>query len=137
MCIFQVNSSSAVLNYQPPISHHHGRRPLNVGLVEFSYLDRRRLNPREFPLCSRSGGGDGNRSSVSSEGFCENDTDIPDISESQVVLRQGCAQLNNCGDTDSQVIILLFRTQAYHFMGINIIAFLMIYFTKLHYNTLF
>ncbi|EGI60930.1 Zinc finger SWIM domain-containing protein [Acromyrmex echinatior] len=97
----QVNSSSAVLNYQPPMSHHHGRRSLNVGLVEFSYLDRRRLNPREFPLCSRGGGGDGNRSSVSSEGFCENDTDIPDISESQV-LRQGCAQLNNCGDTDSQ-----------------------------------
>ncbi|XP_020294167.1 zinc finger SWIM domain-containing protein 8 [Pseudomyrmex gracilis] len=101
----QVNSSSAVLNYQPPlVSHHHGRRTssLNVGLIEFSYLDRRRLNPREFPMCSRSNGGDGNRSSVSSEGFCENDTDIPDISESQVVLRQGCAQLNNCGDTDSQ-----------------------------------
>jgi len=97
----QVNSSSAVLNYHPPISHHHhhSRRPLNI---EFSYLDRRRLNPREFhSMCSRSG--DGNRSSVSSEGFCENDTDIPDISESQVVLRQGCAQLNNCGDTDSQV----------------------------------
>ncbi|KMQ94255.1 zinc finger swim domain-containing protein [Lasius niger] len=79
----QINSSSAVLNYQPPISHHHGRRPLHVSLVEYGYLDRRRLNPREFPMCSRSGGGDGNRSSVSSEGFCENDTDIPDISESQ------------------------------------------------------
>ncbi|XP_032671069.1 zinc finger SWIM domain-containing protein 8 isoform X2 [Odontomachus brunneus] len=101
----QVNSSSAVLNYQPPISHHHSRRPLNVGLVEFSYLDRRRLNPREFSMCSRNagGGGDGNRSSVSSEGFCENDTDIPDITETQVVLvSQGCAQLTNCGDTDSQ-----------------------------------
>lgn len=80
-----------------------------MGLVEFSYMDRRRLNPREFSTCSR-GGGDGNRSSVSSEGFCENDTDIPDISESQVVLvKRGSAQLN-CGDTDSQVIIILFVT---------------------------
>lgn len=58
-------------------------------------------------MCSRNagGGGDGNRSSVSSEGFCENDTDIPDLAETQVVLvSQDCAQLNNCGDTDSQVI---------------------------------
>lgn len=102
----QVNSSAAVLNCQPPVSsHHHGRRPLSLGLVEFSYTDRRRLNSREFPgLCSRSGGGDGNRSSVSSEGFCENETDMPDIPEPQVVLvRRGYAQLNNCGDTDSQV----------------------------------
>ncbi|XP_076629191.1 zinc finger SWIM domain-containing dorado, partial [Colletes latitarsis] len=100
----QVNSSAAVLNCQPPVSHHHGRRPLSLGLVEFSYMDRKRLNPREFPgLCSRSGGGDGNRSSVSSEGFCENETDMPDIPEPQVVLvRRSCAQLNNCGDTDSQ-----------------------------------
>ncbi|KOC70003.1 Zinc finger SWIM domain-containing protein KIAA0913, partial [Habropoda laboriosa] len=101
----QVNSSAAVLNCQPPVSHHHGRRlGLNQGLVEFSYMDRRRLNPRECSgLCSRSGGGDGNRSSVSSEGFCENETDIPDISEPQVVLvRRSCAQLNNCRDTDSQ-----------------------------------
>ncbi|XP_024943377.1 zinc finger SWIM domain-containing protein 8 isoform X1 [Cephus cinctus] len=99
----QVNSSPAVLNCQPPTSHHHGRRPLSLGLVEFSYMDRRRLNPREFPgLCSRNGG-DGNRSSVSSEGFCENDVDMPDIPEPQVVLvRRGCGQLNNCGDTDSQ-----------------------------------
>jgi len=109
------------------MSHHHGRRSLNVGLVEFSYLDRRRLNPREFPLCSRSGGGDGNRSSVSSEGFCENDTDIPDISESQIVLRQGCAQLNNCGDTDSQVIISSFALEF-------ITLVLVLYFLKLYYD---
>nr|XP_031845470.1 zinc finger SWIM domain-containing protein 8 isoform X2 [Nomia melanderi] len=94
----QVNSSAAVLNCQPPVSHHHGRR------MEFSYMDRKRLNPRNFTsLCLRNGGGDGNRSSVSSEGFCENETDIPDISEPQVVLvRRCCAHLNNCGDTDSQ-----------------------------------
>ncbi|XP_068989198.1 zinc finger SWIM domain-containing protein 8 homolog isoform X2 [Neodiprion pinetum] len=99
----QVNSSPAVLNCQPPTSHHHGRRPLSLGLVEFSYMDRRRLNPREFPgLCSRNAG-DGNRSSVSSEGFCENYTDMPETPEPQAVLvRRGCAQLNNCGDTDSQ-----------------------------------
>lgn len=67
-------------------------------------MDRRRLNPREFPgLCSRNAG-DGNRSSVSSEGFCENYTDMPDTPEPQAVLvRRGCGQLNNCGDTDSQV----------------------------------
>ncbi|XP_043499064.1 zinc finger SWIM domain-containing protein 8 homolog isoform X7 [Polistes fuscatus] len=99
----QVNSSSAVLNCQPPISHHHSRRPLSLGLVEFSYTDRRRLNPREFPgLCSRGSGGDGNRSSVSSEGFCENDTDMADISEPRLLRRRGCTRLNNCGDTDSQ-----------------------------------
>lgn len=122
----QVNSSSAVLNYQPPISHHHSRRPLHVGLVEFSYLDRRRLNPREFSMCSRSagGGGDGNRSSVSSEGFCENDTDIPDITETQVVLvSQGCAQLNNCGDTDSQVIYFSHVVNSSFVMNVNVVAY--------------
>ncbi|XP_015439816.1 PREDICTED: zinc finger SWIM domain-containing protein 8 [Dufourea novaeangliae] len=101
----QVNSSAAVLNCQPPVlSHHHGRRTLNLGLVEFSYLDRRRLNAGDFAgLFRRSGGRDGNRSSVSSEGFCENETDMADITEPQVVLvRRCCVQLNNCGDTDSQ-----------------------------------
>ncbi|XP_023288160.1 zinc finger SWIM domain-containing protein 8 isoform X2 [Orussus abietinus] len=99
----QVNSSPAVLNCQPPTSHHHGRRPLSLGLAEFSYMDRRRLNRREFPgLCARSGG-DGNRSSISSEGFCENDVDMPDIPEPQMLLvRRVCGQLSNCGDTDSQ-----------------------------------
>lgn len=104
---FQVNSSSAVLNCQPPASHNH-RRPLSLGLVEFSYMDRRRLNPREFPgLCSRNAGGggcDGNRSSDSSEGFCENDADMPDIPQPSVSqYSRGCNQMNGCGDTDSQV----------------------------------
>lgn len=86
-------------------------------------------------MCSRSGGGDGNRSSVSSEGFCENDTDIPDISESQVVLRQGCAQLNNCGDTDSQVIIILsFSIQIYFI--VTLLSSLFRYFFQ-KYNALF
>lgn len=108
----QVNSSAAVLNCQPPNSHHHSRRPHTMGLVEFSYMDRKRLNSREFTgFCSRNtgsnGGNDGNRSSVSSEGFCENDGDIPNLPPfplpSQVVLvRRGYGELNNCGDTDSQ-----------------------------------
>ncbi|XP_032453263.1 zinc finger SWIM domain-containing protein 8 isoform X6 [Nasonia vitripennis] len=102
----QVNSSSAVLNCQPPTSHHHSRRHPSLGLVEFSFMDRRRLNPRDFPgLCSRAGGGgnDGNRSSDSSEGFCENDGDIADMPELPVVLvRRGINQMNNCCDTDSQ-----------------------------------
>ncbi|XP_011500234.1 PREDICTED: zinc finger SWIM domain-containing protein 8 [Ceratosolen solmsi marchali] len=103
----QVNSSSAVLNCQPPSSHHHSRR--QACLVEFSYMDRRRLNHRYFPgLCSRAGGagaggGDGNRSSDSSEGFCENDGDIADMPELPVVqFRRGLSQMNNCCDTDSQ-----------------------------------
>jgi len=87
-------------------------------------------------MCSRSGGGDGNRSSVSSEGFCENDTDIPDISESQVVLRQGCAQLNNCGDTDSQVIIILSFPIQIYFIVILLSSFLFRYFFQNH-NALF
>lgn len=109
----QVNSSAAVLNCQTLNSHHHTRRPHNIGLIEFSFMDRKRLNSREFPgFCSRNNGGnnggnDGNRSSVSSEGFCENDGDIPNLPPfplpSQVVLvRRGYGELNNCGDTDSQ-----------------------------------
>ena len=100
-----MNSSSAVLNCQPPTMHHHSRRHCH-GMVEFSYMDRRRLNHRDFPgLCSRAnaGGGDGNRSSDSSEGFCENDGDIADMAEMPVlVVRRGFEQPNNCCDTDSQ-----------------------------------
>lgn len=69
-------------------------------------MDKRRLNPREFPgLCSRSAIADGNRSSVSSEGFCENETDMVDIPESQgpLPIRRECDQVNNGRDTDSQV----------------------------------
>ncbi|XP_076654799.1 zinc finger SWIM domain-containing dorado isoform X1 [Halictus rubicundus] len=102
----QVNSSAAVLNCQPPMSHHYGRRTLDPDLGE--YLGRKRITTRDLlGLCERGGGGggggDGNRSSVSSEGFCENETDIPDTFEPQVILvRRRCAHLNNCGDTDSQ-----------------------------------
>lgn len=68
-------------------------------------------------MSSRNGGGDGNRSSVSSEGFCENETDMPDIPEPQVVLvRRSCAQLNNCGDTDSQVRLDSSFIFPYHLM---------------------
>ncbi|XP_014298528.2 zinc finger SWIM domain-containing protein 8 homolog [Microplitis demolitor] len=109
----QVNSSAAVLNCQPPNSHHHSRRSHCVGLVDFSYMDRKRLNSRDFPgFCSRNNAGnnagnDGNRSSVSSEGFCENDADISNIPSfplsSQVdLVRREYGELNNCGDTDSQ-----------------------------------
>lgn len=138
-----MNSSSAVLNCQPPISHHHhGRRPHHPGLVEFSYMDRRRLNPREFPgLCSRSslgncippsnggcgpgnggvnadriGGGanDGNRSSISSEGFCENDTDMPDIP--QAVLERRERIVNMTGDIELQVI-KIFTTDSFGYLN--------------------
>ncbi|XP_011305691.1 zinc finger SWIM domain-containing protein 8 isoform X1 [Fopius arisanus] len=111
----QVNSSAAVLNCQVPNSHHHSRRP-HMGLVEFSYMERKCLNNREFPgFCSRnpnnapgpssganntSGGGDGNRSSVSSEGFCENDGDMFPLPPPVVLVRRGYGELN--GDTDSQ-----------------------------------
>lgn len=73
-------------------------------------MDKKRLNSREFPgFCQRrGGGGDGNRSSVSSEGFCENDADManlpPFLGPPQVVLvRHGYGEFANCGDTDSQV----------------------------------
>ncbi|XP_034935813.1 zinc finger SWIM domain-containing protein 8 isoform X2 [Chelonus insularis] len=106
----QVNSSAAVLNCNPPNSHHHNRRPHNMGLVEFSYMDRKRLNSREFSgFCSRNTanntGNDGNRSSVSSEGFCENDGDLPNLPSfplpSQVVLVQReYSEMHNCGSGD-------------------------------------
>ncbi|XP_063237726.1 zinc finger SWIM domain-containing protein 8 homolog isoform X2 [Bacillus rossius redtenbacheri] len=103
-----VNSSQAVLNCEPPMlhhdhhhhhHHHHPRhhhhkphhhapkRQMRINnFVEFSYMDCRHLGG-QFPLCPVPIGGlpgavrardDGNRSSVSSEGFCENDAD-PDI----------------------------------------------------------
>ena len=74
-------------------------------------MDRRRLNHRDFPgLCPRPVGGDGNRSSDSSEGFCENDGDIVDMPELPVVLvRRGMERgINNICDTDSQVLFLIF-----------------------------
>ncbi|KAJ8869333.1 hypothetical protein PR048_030908 [Dryococelus australis] len=96
-----VNSSQAVLNCEPPFHHHeharhtrHHHKPhhhapkrqmMINSFVEFSYMDCRHLG-NHFPLVPMPIGGlpevmrsrDGNRSSVSSEGFCENDAD-PDI----------------------------------------------------------
>lgn len=67
-------------------------------------MDRRRLNHRDFPgLMPRNVNGDGNRSSDSSEGFCENDGDIADMPDVPVVLRRRSrGQMNNVCDTDSQ-----------------------------------
>lgn len=83
------------------------------GLVEFSYTDRCLLSHHDFPtlcpvpLASSSsarqrdaphGGGGGNRSSVSSEGFCENETDA-DL----VMGAVGRAMGRTARDSDSQV----------------------------------
>nr|CAD7575084.1 unnamed protein product [Timema californicum] len=119
-----VNSSQAVLNCdQPPhhlshglryyFSHHkHGgfhnaKRPPRIGgFVEFSYTDRRQLN-HHFQLSPVPIGGmqevalrnrDGNRSSVSSEGFCENDADVDILNETLMV----SSLRVDAGDTDSQ-----------------------------------
>ena len=84
-------------------------------------MDRKRLNTRDFPnFCARGGGGDGNRSSVSSEGFCENDADMANLptflGQPRVVLgRYG--EFANCGDTDSQVCSI------YLTITLNIIKF--------------
>uniref|UniRef100_A0ABD2X903 SWIM-type domain-containing protein n=1 Tax=Trichogramma kaykai TaxID=54128 RepID=A0ABD2X903_9HYME len=111
----QVNSSSAVLNCQPPTTHHHSRRYQCLGLSEYATYVERRRHPSFPGLCPRGptsgvgpgssnaggGGGDCNRSSDSSEGFCENDGDIADVSELPAgLVRRGIGRI--CCDTDSQ-----------------------------------
>ncbi|CAH1101597.1 unnamed protein product [Psylliodes chrysocephalus] len=92
--VTQVNSSNAVLNCEHPHihathshhhhhHHHHHHAPFRV--TRYEYVNVISMNPMEFPphphpqLNER----DGNRSSVSSEGFCEVDDDMNILQESR------------------------------------------------------
>ncbi|EEZ97539.2 zinc finger SWIM domain-containing protein 8 homolog [Tribolium castaneum] len=65
--ITQVNSSKALLNCH---HHHHHYHHHHSRVTRFDFVSVMSLNPAEYPPGRPR---DGNRSSVSSEGFCEND----------------------------------------------------------------
>ncbi|XP_044262836.1 zinc finger SWIM domain-containing protein 8 homolog [Tribolium madens] len=69
--ITQVNSSKAVLNCH---HHHHHYHHHHSRVTRFDFVSVMSLNPAEYPPHAPLPR-DGNRSSVSSEGFCENDDD--------------------------------------------------------------
>lgn len=89
--VTQINSSKAVLNCEHPhasshlhLHHHHHHHHHHSRVHRFDYVDVMSLHPIEFhhhhhhhQLSAR----DGNRSSVSSEGFCENDDDMNVLGE--------------------------------------------------------
>lgn len=77
----QVTSSKSVINN---FHHHHHHCHHHRVTTRFDYGRLMNLNPVEFPTHPQLASRDGNRSSVSSEGFCENDDD------------------NRGGDSDSQ-----------------------------------
>ena len=90
-------------------SNHHasgiGKRPARISeLVEFSYthhdLSLSPITLSGVPNLNNSRDRDGNRSSVSSEGFCENDADTDILNESGVLI--GPTMQVSSGDTDSQ-----------------------------------
>ena len=81
------------------------KRPTRISeLVEFSYshhdLSLSPITLSGVPDLNSSRDRDGNRSSVSSEGFCENDGDADMLNESGVLM--GPALQVSGGDTDSQ-----------------------------------
>lgn len=81
------------------------KRPARISeLVEFSYTHHDlSLSPIALsgvPNLNNSRDRDGNRSSVSSEGFCENDADTDILNESGVLI--GPTMRVSSGDTDSQ-----------------------------------
>lgn len=81
------------------------KRPARISeLVEFSYthhdLSLSPITLSGVPDLNNSRDRDGNRSSVSSEGFCENDADTDILNESGVLM--GPTLQVSSGDTDSQ-----------------------------------
>lgn len=94
--VTQVNSSKAVLNCEHPHSsglhtnhhhHHHGNHhlPMHITRVpSYDYVSTI-LEYRNAHACRLSR--DGNRSSVSSEGFCENDDDIKFLRKGHGIVR--------------------------------------------------
>jgi hypothetical protein len=81
------------------------KRPARISeLVEFSYthhdLSLSPITLSGVPDLNSSRDRDGNRSSVSSEGFCENDADTDILNESGVLM--GPTLQVSSGDTDSQ-----------------------------------
>lgn len=105
--VTQVNSSKAVLNCEHPVasspmhSHHHHHHHHHHHSTRFDYVDVMSLHPLEFsghhPLSAR----DGNRSSVSSEGFCENDDDMNMLHDHRNILRSVDSDYQEGGGSDT------------------------------------
>lgn len=105
--VTQVNSSQAVLNCEHPSTHHHthhhhhyhhhhGPAASRMNFAEFVRLNMQSSFPANSSL---NGVRDGNRSSVSSEGFCESDDDSNLLAARIPRLN---ATINRLVDSDSQ-----------------------------------
>lgn len=104
--VTQVNSSQAVLNCEHPTSHgnHHHHHHFhnhhnNTSATKLSFAEFVRMNMNCFPQAAPLGRlRDGNRSSVSSEGFCESDDDsnLPGEARARIL------HVNPSLDSDSQ-----------------------------------
>ncbi|XP_031334214.1 zinc finger SWIM domain-containing protein 8-like [Photinus pyralis] len=109
--VTQVNSSQAVLNNEHPHTsshhihshhhhhHHHHHHGVRSRMTRFDFADVISLNPVEFsshPSLERSR--DGTRSSISSEGFCENEDDVTVLKGGSVLLGASYKSI----DSDSQ-----------------------------------
>ncbi|XP_059469798.1 zinc finger SWIM domain-containing protein 8 homolog isoform X2 [Neocloeon triangulifer] len=113
--VHQINSSSSVLNCTSHHNPHHHAVSVkkrkgaleNPGTRFATQAEGLNLNRRTFPLGHVVGipSQEGNRSSVSSEGFCENDMLNPNESdegsESSSSNRQGVPKVSDWSDSDS------------------------------------
>ncbi|KAJ9580171.1 hypothetical protein L9F63_004188, partial [Diploptera punctata] len=104
LVVNQVNSSQAVLNCEHPSTshhhthhHHHYHHYHNPHLHSMNHIHS---SHHAVPDLNSTRDRDGNRSSVSSEGFCENDGDADMLNESGVLM--GPTLQVSGGDTDSQ-----------------------------------
>lgn len=103
--VTQVNSSKALLNCESHLHshHHHHHHHHHSRVTRFDYVDVMSLHPIELsghhhhPLAAR----DGNRSSVSSEGFCENDDDINVLRDHRNMLRSVDSDSQEGGGSDT------------------------------------
>lgn len=106
--VTQVNSSKAVLNCEHPhpglhmhSHHHHHHHHHHSRVARFDFVDVMSLNPVEYPTHSPLNTRDGNRSSVSSEGFCENDDDLNVLRENRNMLRSVDSDSQEGGGSDT------------------------------------
>lgn len=104
--VTQVNSSKAVLNCEHPHSglhvhshHHHHHHHHHSRVTRFDFTDVMSLNPVEYSAQLNTR--DGNRSSVSSEGFCENDDDLNVLRQSRNMLRSVDSDSQEGGGSDT------------------------------------
>lgn len=109
--VTQVNSSQAVLNNEHPHTsshhihshhhhhHHHYHHAPRSRITRFDFADVMSLNPVDFPSHPQlEHSRDGTRSSISSEGFCENEDDVTVLKENGVLIAAGYKSI----DSDSQ-----------------------------------